>query len=441
MFIVTFIAIFFSSIIGATIFGISLNKLALIPLELYLFLKFDWNAKFRVNKLQKKLILWYIIASFSSISGMLFSLHYNIRIIDEMISNAMLQIISYLLILLPIAVLLWNSKERSKHIDYFNRAILWTCRFQALWGIAQFVLLNTLHIDLNSLVLGSLFGGDWTAYSNLKDSAGGITLRVTGINHDAAFLGMLLVIGFILDRAVVFRFVYILCASLALSRSAIVGIATVVVYMMAISEKKIDRKSLYAGLKYTVIILILICLFLRIYINSPAIQIQLKRVLERFSTIATGQDGTGRHMGYPLVTMYLEMFKIPILQKLIGVGNQCGGILMSYYSDSISWLGLSSNMQSLNHIWTVESDFASIFLETGIVGGLMYYDFLLSSYRNACKRDKLKRALIFGLVIFGVMYNLAGAAFIQLVYIALYSTDYYIGEEQDSINAKHKSIK
>ena len=433
MFAVFFIAIFASSIVGASVFGISINKLALVPLELYLIIC-DGRSTFRLDNRQKKLSIWYLVACLGSISGILFSLFYNTHVQYELMERAVLQIISYLFILIPIAFLFWNSRKKIEYAVCCKKALILTARIQALWGIAQFILMQTIGFDLNSVILGGIFGGDWTRYSNIANSSIGVVMRVTGINKDAAFLGLMLVIGFILETKPVNKFLYIICASLALSRVAIVSILFVIVYKAFSRIFKFPSTSIRKAksfLKYIVAVLILAVIFVQVYLHSPALQQQIGRVLERFATVSTGGDGTSRHIGYPLAMLQLQLFDIPILQKLVGVGNQCGGILMTYYSDDISWLELASNMLDKNYVWTVESDVASVFLETGIIGGMLYYSFYWSSFK-AAKNDNIKRTLIITLAVFGIMYNMAGGAFTQLVYISLFATDYVLTTETEA---------
>ena len=435
-----FIAVFCSSIVGAQVFGISLNKLALLPLEFYLLVQNGGGFKYRINRRQKNLLIWYVIASVSSISGIIFSLCYNTNITDELLKRALLDLTSYLLMLIPIALLVWNSKKQAAYFDCFKRSLIATCRIQALWGIAQFVLMYTIDFDLNSEVLGTIFGGSWTGYSNLANSTGGVLLRVTGINHDSAFLGLLLIIGIILDSKVLFKLVYLFCAVFSSSRAALVSIAFFMLYRLVIKLRRVSKCNPKKVLKYVLMILMLISVFIYIYQKFPSVQIQVYRVIERFATISTGEDGTGRHTGYPIATVYLELFEIPIIQKFFGVGNQCGGILMSYYQDNLKWLGLASNMKDLSNVWTVESDLASVFLETGLLGGFVYYKFLYSIYKHA-RKDQIKRCLVVILAFFGVMYNMAGGAFIQLVYISLYASDYSLTESQGELNYGRENKK
>lgn len=440
MFVVVFISVFGSSIVGATLFGVSLNKLVLVPLEIYLFLKNGSKIRFQVGGRQKKLICWYFIACFGSLSGILFSLVYNPEVTDELIQRAGLQIFSYLFLMMPIALVLWNSKHKYEYAACFKKALIWTARIQAFWGIIQFVLMQTIRFDLNTVVLGGLFGGDWTRYSNIANSSVGVVMRVTGINKDAAFLGLLLLIGFILESKPIYKFLYVVCALLALSRAALVSIAFIVLYQLFIKLKyrTINYSALRKFAKYGVLIIILLIVFVRIYQQSPALKQQIMRVFERFLTVSTGADGTSRHIGYPVAMVQLELFNIPFIQKLVGVGNQCGGILMSYYSNAVQWLGLASSMLVLDYVWTVESDIASVFLETGIIGGILYYSFYYKCFR-AAGFDTKKRSLVLGLAAFGIMYNMAGGSFIQLVYIGLFATDYMLTDDSGmSINGVYE---
>lgn len=424
MFILIFIAVFGTSIIGATIFGVSLNKVALIPLEIYLLFSSGVNLKFKVNNRQKTLLYWYIVMCLGSLSGILFSLTYNERITDVLIKKAIMQIFSYVAIYMPIALLIWNSKKREIYLKYFKKAFILVARIQAIWGVLQFGIYHLFGININQNILGVLFGGNWTALSNLANSSVGVVLRVSGINRDAAFFGALLVIGFILDENSLFKFVYVVCAALALSRVALVAIAFVLFYQFLIKFKDIlvNHKVKLLG-RYILIMVVFIVVFILIYNNSPALQKQITRVLERFLTVSTGADGTNRHMGYPLATLQLETLNIPLIQKLFGVGNGSGGILLSYYSNEIEWLGLSSSMKELTSVWAVESDIANIFLETGLIGGIFYYIFYYKSYKFA-KYDITKRCLVLTMAVFGIMYNLAGITFMQILYITLFASDF-----------------
>lgn len=443
MFAVAFIAVFGSSIVGANLFGVSLNKLALIPLEIYLVIRNGRNLKFHINKRQRQLIYWYAISCFASLSGIIFSSIYNVNVVEEVTKRAILQLTSYFVIFIPIALMLWNSKNKYEYAECFKVSLIWTARIQAIWGILQFVLMQTVRYDLNAAILGGIFGGEWTRYSNIANSSIGVVMRVTGINRDAAFLGLLLFIGFIIDSKLIFRFLYIICALLGLSRVALVSCAFIVFYQIYVKLKSNGRKYARAKqlAKAGIISAVLLICFIQVYQNSPALQEQITRVIERFSTISTGADGTSRHIGYPIAMLQLELFNIPLLQKLIGVGNQCGGILFSYYNDAIEWIGLHSSMLSQNYVWTVESDIASVFLETGIIGGVMYYYFYYMSFR-ASRKDIVKRSLIIGLFVFGIMYNMAGGSLIQLVYISLFATNYLLTENGNScvegVNCKNE---
>lgn len=435
MFAVVFIAVFGSSIVGATIFGVSLNKLVLIPLEIYLFMKNGRNLRFRIGGRQKNLICWYMVACVASLSGILFSIVCNPQITDELIKRAVLQMFSYLFLLVPIALMLWNSKYQ--YGDCFRKAFVWTARIQTFWGIAQFVLIQTIKFDINKVVLGKVFGGEWTRYSNIAGSSVGIVMRVTGLNRDAAFLGVLLLIGFVLESRLIYKFLYVVCALLALSRVALVSIVFVVIYQLIVKSQVVSYKDLRKGVKGGVVVICLMIVFVKVFHQTPTLQKQIIRVYERFLTVLTGADGTSRHMGYPIAMLQLELFNVPLVQKLIGVGNQCGGILVSYYNADVKWLGLSSSMLSLGYVWTVESDIASVFLETGIIGGILYYSFYYRCYR-AMKMDVQKRSLILGLAVFGIMYNMAGGTFIQLVYISLFATDYIMIEDINGVNGRNE---
>jgi hypothetical protein len=444
MSITIFIAVFFSSIVGAQLFGISINKIALLPLEVMLILKNTNGLKFAVSKIQRRLLVWQIFSTFSAFAGIIFVVLYSNQSMGVVKVN-LLYIISVLFIYCPIALLLWNSKDKDEYCSMFKRYFIYTARIHALWGFAQFILYYTIKFDLNRFVFEEAFGGmlgggsKWTALSNLADSGGGILLRVTGLNHDAAFLGMLLIVAFVLESKYIWKYIYIACMIISFSRSAIFTLIAVLVYGTIKSRKvcdiKINLKKMSSFLTTTVIIAIISII---IYENSSYVQIQVARLIERFATIQSGSDGTSRHMGYSRAALSIMISQVPWINKIFGVGVDCGGILFTNYAQAVPWLGLSKAMLNFSYIWAVESDLANTLLGAGFVGFAIYYGFLAYAYFRS-KKDINKQKIIFSMVIFGVMYNMSGLTFVQLLYIIVYATKFNM--TSSDIEVKNRKVK
>jgi len=417
MLAVVFIAVFFSSIVGAQVFGISINKLALLPLELYLLYYSFGKTKYTLNnKNQIVLIIWYLIAFFSSISGMLFMVVVNPRA-EEILGSNIQFMVSIIVIYIPIALMLWNAKKNVFFVNAFKKSFIITGKIHALWGIVQFILYNSIGYDLNYQFLGKIFpGNDWTSYSNLAGSSVGILLRVSGINHDPAFYGLLLIVAFVLDENILWRVIYFSCMILSFSRSALLSLAVVVLFWTVQKARRIWKFDIKKSLKIISVVLIICFVASTVVSNNQYVQNQLTRLVERFSTIQTGGDGTSRHMRYPLASLLIMIGEVPFLQKLLGVGVDCGGILITKYQHSIPWLELSKSMKDVTFVWAVESDLANVLLGTGFIGAFTYYLFYFWTFLKA-KGDVVKLSLTLALISFSVMYNMAGITFVQLIYI------------------------
>lgn len=65
---VIFIAVFLSSMLGGQLFGISLNKIALVPLEIVLLMKHR-SLRFSIDKTKRIMLLWYLFFFISSFLG------------------------------------------------------------------------------------------------------------------------------------------------------------------------------------------------------------------------------------------------------------------------------------------------------------------------------------------------------------------------------------
>lgn len=176
-------------------------------------------------------------------------------------------------------------------------------------------------------------GGEWTRFSNLLGR--GILLRITGLNSDAAFLALMLTVGFVLEKNNIWRAIFFVTNLLAFSRAGIIAMLAIVVYWIISGRVRSFSPSrlakTVAGIAAVIIVLLII------YFNVDLVRDLVARFFERMATISTGADGTSRHMGYLLAALEVCLFSVPIPAKLFGVGLGCAGCMLAVYHVQFRW--------------------------------------------------------------------------------------------------------
>lgn len=419
------IAVFGSSIIGAQIFGISLNKIALLPLLGYVFIS-SLSKKFvlSLGRTEKYILFWYLLNIVSCICGMLYSIIADTKTVG-IINAELREIIEICAIYLPIVIGIWMSEKRLQYKESMYHAIAILFRINITWGLAQFALYHLFNIRLNTIVFEELFGGSlgsgaaYGTWTNFAYFGGAGVLRVTGLNYDAAYFGIILALGFILEKKFIWKFLAFICAIISFSRTAIVLIVCILLFDLLLDDygkikRNMYKKGLFKTIGYTLLAVVIFCFILR---NSPRIAESITHVIGRFETIFSGKStGTNRHILYFKAALEVNLFSLPIINKLFGIGIFCGGCALRFYSSTIPWLSLSEVMKLNTRIWPIEMDYANCILGTGLIGLFVFVMMHYHAYRSN-KYDKHTRLIIIALVLGGFMYLYSGYTFIQLVYI------------------------
>lgn len=408
--------VFFSSIVGASLFGISLNKIAILPMEVCLLCKVFLSRKSKVslNRYKKHLLFWYLIAVISTVTGTIFTLKNTFQYVDEIISKEILLAIQILFIYIPVMLLLPEKIKNKDTIDVIKKALITTGHVQAIWAFLQFVLYVTIQFDLNAWLFDGILapimrskGITWTRFNNI---AGIILIRPTGLNKDAAFLALILVVCFIFEKSNIWRGFYLLILILSISRS---GLFTVMIYLIYKSFVKIKQRKKFKQnsiARNCFLVMIGISLFIFAYLRFPSVAAQMNRMIERISFISTGKDGTGKHTSYPIESIRV-LFNMPWYNILLGIGVTISGVAFNAYQGIIKAFTLTYSQYS--QVWAIECDFATVLIGTGIIGSFVYYSFYVKTFFKSKSEQIKEQALC--MMIFGLMYNICGLTFVQFI--------------------------
>jgi hypothetical protein len=404
-----FFAVLASSMIGAQIFGISFSKISLIPLEIYILLHLK-NTKIELHQEKKMLLLWFGFIIVSSTLNYIFT--------DSPLEGyktvLLLNIAQTLIFLIPILLKLGDFNDIFEKTEKY---ILIIAKINCIWCVVQFIAWYVFSFDFNHFffinVLHGLLGErEWTASYN--DSLA-VAIRPTGLNHDPAFLSILLVFGFVLTKSKFWKYFFFIGTLLAISRVGIVTIVFIALYdkyktgLMKISIKKILYSLFF--------ILLVGSSSFYVYSNNKLVHNQVNRSIERLSVIAKNKnsnDGTNRHVLYfpAAITTSAEM---PLYNILLGVGPRTGGNAFVKTSNYKNYFELNSTMQEKT--WAIECDPAELLLGMGLTGFCLYY-FIMICFIKKYRKDPQTQMLFTTIIIFGIMYDVSMHPLITLLLIA-----------------------
>lgn len=402
--IVFFIAIFGSSIIGAKVGRISINKIAIVPLTIYL-IRNGISVRFGKG-IRTHLLLLYCT--------MLFSCAFALARRDMLItkngyySTLILYLLQLLVFYMPLCLAMKNKTNIELVNKHFLRAFVIVVRIHCAWAILQEIVYFFAQVSINDLLFLNLLRGlgsqYWTPYV-LFDK---LYIRASGFNSDPAYFGILLIFGFALDKKPLNRIAYAVLSVLTFSRTTIIGMLIAIGLRIYFDRKKKIRAK-------TVLEIIFIAFLVALIVFFPNTNELIRKAISRFDFFHFDQSNWSissfRHFNfYPY--SFLVFKRSSIIEKLFGFGPRIDGIAFTLYSDIIA--GLALNGTNLTDVWCVESDFVGLLLGCGLCGLCLYYSLLLRMIRNSIQCYKI---IVICLLTMGLMYNYYSVTFINLFFI------------------------
>lgn len=412
------IAVFGSSIIGAQIGPISLNKIALIPLLIYLICACLINNTryIQVKYINKDQIYWYLVCIFSCLVSLFRS---NIgQEFKGYYSNSINYLIQIVLFYIPLILLIAMYPQKRLLIIKFKNALIFTCRIQMIWALLQFILYTGINYDLNQQILVNVLGGlgreTWT---NFLWNYTPPVLRISGLNYDGAFLGYFLLIGLIFDEKRIFKVAYLAVILISMQRSALLGAAFVAIFFMLNRLINLHKHtSIKPIVKYVLLLLVLIVIFLVVLNKVTVVNDYFTKFMSRFDFLqgSSSSVSSQRHMLY-LPYAIKTLFSIDPSVFLIGIGPRSSGIALTLNISNLSSLVLSPAMYV--NAWAIECDFAELLLGSGLIGTIFYYLTCYSVYKKGTIQIKL---YIVSLVAIGFMYGFSHLTITHLLLMFAY---------------------
>lgn len=393
-----FIMVFFSSIVGGQFFGVSLNKVCMIPLILYLIIH---SKSFSLRKSLFPLAGFYLVAALAAIISLIAPYADNI---EGYISRSVFYAIQMVILFIPMLFLLSGSKRKEEILVYTIDSVILTSRINIIivfWELASFFIVNTSFTDS---LLGFLYSID-NASALIYLPGLGVFLRPTGLNIDPAYLGIILVFGFLFEKNIVWKIMSFAAAACSMSRSTILIMATIAIldYIKKNGIRKINPK-------YIAISFLCVTVFAYAILKIPSLSSQITGILSRLhlgNEMKSEDVGTMRHLLYIPKSIEVFLFQYNPIQQLIGFGPRLSGTIIAHAKVMNEYL----NPDMFNTAWSIECDIAELLLGYGIVGFLLYY-FCIFRLRKI-KGYGTHLFLVFFL--YSIMYDISASTYAQFI--------------------------
>ena len=404
-----FLMVFFSSIVGAQIFGISLNKICMLPLLFYLI---TTSQKFSLRKSLFPLVGFYLIGALSAIVSLTAS--YATKI-DGYVSRSAFYTIQLLVLFIPMLCLISESKRKEEILQSTIDSIVLISRINTVVVFVEMFSFFVVGVGLANCILKIFYGVD-NAVALINLPAIGIFLRPAGLNRDPAYLGIILVFGFLFEKNFVWKLLSFAAVACAMSRSSILIMLVIAVYSYIKTNGIRKVKPRYFVIATACIIAVVYAM-----IAIPSVNSQITGMLSRLhiaNEMKSEDAGTMRHLLYIPKSIEVFLFQYNPIQQLIGYGPRLSGTIIAHANVMDVYLD-----QEMFHIaWTMECDIAELLLGYGIIGFILYY----------CCIFKLRKINVYGKMLFlvfflySIMYDISASTYAQFVLIVFMSCALFV---------------
>lgn len=399
-----FIMVFFSSIVGGQFFGVSMNKVCMIPLILYLIIH---SKSFSLRKSLLPLAGFYLVAALAAIISLIAPYADNI---EGYISRSVFYALQMVILFIPMLFLLSGSKRKEEILVYTIDSVILTSRINiiiAFLELASFFIVNTSFTDS---LLGFLYGID-NASALIYLPGLGVFLRPAGLNMDPAYLGIILVFGFLFEKNTIWKMLGFAAAACSMSRSSILIIVLLAIFSYV--KKNGIRKIKPKYIAITVLCIVAVGVAVQ---SIPSLSSQITGMLSRLhlgNEMKSEDVGTMRHMLYIPKSIEVFLFHYNPIQQLIGFGPRLSGTIIAQANVMNSYL----NPEMFRTAWTIECDIAELLLGYGLIGFVLYY-FCVFRLRKIKGYGKMLFLVFF---LYSIMYDISASTYAQFVLMVFLS--------------------
>lgn len=404
-----FIMVFFSSIVGGQFLGVSLNKVCMIPLILYLLL---YSKKFSLRKSLFPLAGLYLIGALAAIVSLTAPYATNI---DGYVSRSVFYTIQLLVLFIPMLCLISGSKRKEEILQSTIDSIVLTSRINIVVVFLELASFFVVNESLTNNILKLFYGID-NAAALIWLPGLGVFLRPTGLNMDPAYLGIILVFGFLFEKNFVWRILSFAAVACAMSRSSILIMVVIAVYSYIKTNGIRKIKPRYFVIATACIIAVVYAM-----VAIPSVNSQITGMLSRLhiaNEMKSEDVGTMRHLLYIPKSIEVFLFQYNPIQQLIGYGPRLSGTIIAHANVMDVYL----NQEMFHTAWSIECDIAELLLGYGIIGFGLYY-YCIFKLRKIKGYGKMLFLVFF---LYSIMYDISASTYAQFVLIVFMSCALFV---------------
>lgn len=408
------IAVLFCTFNGTEIFGISLNKICLIPLYIALILKMLYNHKaLQVNKDN----IWLIFVFFAALSSLLALTNDPLKYYGDYDKKLIFYFIQCSFIYIPMMILFSSCCEKNKLKEYLINAIVLTARIQFIFSVIQVISWFIFSFDvgewLSALLYPVVTVNSTENWSCLYPQGNVILCRPTGFNSDPNFYTIVILLGMVLEKKIYIKFMYLVMIFFSGTRSGIIVVLLLclVKLISGVRTKRIKTKKI---IKITAIISFCVIAFMTGYSSNSSFQNivdeQAGVMISRFDITDTSNMSlsTQRHILYYPYGLNIYIEDLNIIQKLIGAGPRTSGSIMQNDTSIATKLRFNYDFT-----WSLECDVMELLLGYGIIGFCLYYYNII----KLLQKEKIYKDIFLVILFDGIMYGISSTTVVNLIFM------------------------
>lgn len=406
------------SIVALVVNSISVNKLGMLMFILVIFyFTINYKLKFVLNKYNRLLCLFFG----SSIVSSLLAMRDSYTALPGYELELMALIIQIIAIYFPIIVFYNNYKQNSDNLRVFKKIFINILRIHASIIAIQFVCyvvmdINIVRLFWENVLIGVDLHDKWNAYVFGDE----ILIRSSGLNFEPAFASYLMICGYIFDKNMFFRLLYIMAPFFSQSRTGVVTIITLICfeciygYIKNDGFTKIRYKNFFKNITIFIVFVIAVC-------TNESLNLQVLSIMERIiSLFTTFSDEVSSSLHTEYITKGIVLFfkESNIFNILFGYGPRISGFqLARLMADNNASMVMPFERSYMT--WSIECDYVDLLYGCGIVGAFLYYKLILKLFNSKIIAVK---EFALSMLLFGWMYNCAFATINVVLLIVLTSS-------------------
>ena len=286
--------------------------------------------------------------------------------------------------------IVYSSEKKYQLVNCYLKGIYISSIVQMIWGFLQFFVYQFNGQLINDIVFIDILGMVEQA-SQVKD--GGVTL--TGLCWNAGNVAPLILFGYAFSRNFFLKSLFVLFSFLSGGRTLLIGCAICVFIDMLFAYKKIGifiKKNKIAIIVLAIVGATSIVVFKRDLIIT--VYDKIASLIESFSVMQT-QSSARIHIRYWTSIPYITKNN-SLLTNLFGFGLNCSGyaqvLYYNQYADSM-------------YAWVLECDYVNILWNTGYVGFILHYVWIIKNVIKSIKIDSRYMIFFMGIMASGITYN------------------------------------